>query len=202
MKDLKNKLIALTLILAPFIGFSQLCSKTVNYCMYPKKDGFLFNGQSQSGAFLQGDTAEVTIVVYNNMEYRISACCPLNEELSGKLQFQVIEMTKEAQWKTSTVTQTVNIVDGGGKITGTKEVTKEVKKRVYVKTPIVRYDGFAEKEASEFVMISSKTRKLTIKVYVPEVGGEGGDLEVSDLSCIGLLIEHRPAQKNIGQFGR
>ena len=201
MNKLTVKSLLLGLMLFPLLGISQLCYKTVDFCLYPKKDGYVFNGQSQSGAFLQGDTAEVTIVVYKDMEYRISGCCPQSEELNGKLQFQIIETVKEGQWKTYEVKEKVTDVNDQGE-EYEKTITKQVKKRVFVKTPIVRYDGFKQKEASAFEMISSKTRKLTIKVYVPEVGGEGGALEADDLACVGLLIEHRPAPKNIGKFTR
>jgi len=203
MLKFKNRFFAIVLLLAPFVGQSQICYKTVNDCMYKKKDGFVFNGQSQSGAFIQGDTAEVTIVVYKNMEYRISACCPQSEELDGKLQFQVVENVKKPEWKVFEIKETITLVDSAGLDTGeTKTITKEIKKRVYTKQAIMRYNGYKEEGKSEFLMISDKTRKLTIQVLVPIVGGEGGELEADQLACVGLLIEHRPAPKNIGKFGR
>ena len=67
---------------------------------------------------------------------------------------------------------------------------------------IVRYDGYKDEEASLFEFISDKTRKLIVEVYIPEVGGEGGDLEAGQVVCVGLLMEHRPAQKNLGKFGK
>jgi uncharacterized protein YaiE (UPF0345 family) len=191
-------------VLVTSMSFAQnnFCTGTVAECVLPKKDGFVFNGQSQSGAFIQGDTAKVTIVVYKDMEYRITACCPMFQQLSGKLKFRIIEEVSEAKWVTSMVTEKVDITNADGEVTGQKEVTKEVKKRVFEKVSIVRYDGYKEEKGNEFVMISDKTRKLTIEVYVPVLGGEGSGLQADDLACIGLLIEHRPAPKNISQFGR
>ncbi|CAG5082177.1 hypothetical protein [Parvicella tangerina] len=176
-----------------------LCNGAVKHCIFNKKDGYVFNQQSKSGSFIQGDTAEVTIVVYKNMDYRISACAPEVEELQGQMKFKIVEEIKEAEWQTNTVTQTVTEYDDNGNAVD-KEVTKEVKKRVYVKKKVVRYDGYKDEEENIFEFISDKTRKLTIQVYIPEVGGEGGELAADDVVCIGLLIEHRPAPKNFGKF--
>ncbi|MCB9195139.1 MAG: hypothetical protein H6598_02855 [Flavobacteriales bacterium] len=176
-----------------------LCNGCVKHCIYNKKDGYVFNQQSKSGAFIQGDTAEVTIVVYKDMDYRISVCAPEVDELYGKMKFKIIEEVKEAEWVTSTVTETIDVEDANGNITQ-KQVQKEVKKRVYVSKKIVRYDGYKLEEENIFEFVSDKTRKLTIQVYIPEVGGEGGELEADDVVCIGLLIEHRPAPKNFGKF--
>jgi hypothetical protein len=183
------------------IAQNNFCTGTVAECVLPKKDGFVFNGQSQSGAFIQGDTAKVTIVVYKDMEYRITACCPMFQELNGKLKFRIIEEVSEAKWVTSMVTEKVDVTNADGEVTGQKEVTKEVKKRVFEKVNIVRYDGYKQEKGNEFIMISDKTRKLTVEVYVPVLGGEGSGLQADDLACVGLLIEHRPAPKNISQFG-
>lgn len=176
-----------------------LCNGAVKHCIYNKKDGYVFNQQSKSGAFLQGDTAEITIVVYKNMDYRISACAPEVEELQGQMKFKIVEEVKEPEWQTSMVTETVTEYDDEGNAND-KEVTKEVKKRVYVTKKIVRYDGYKDEEENIFEFISDKSRKLTIQVYIPEVGGEGGDLEADDVVCVGLLVEHRPAPKNFGKF--
>ncbi len=200
---LKNILVGVGILFtSSTFAQNNFCTGTVQECLYPRKDGFVFNGQSQSGAFIQGDTAKVTIVVYKDMEYRMTACCPQFQELNGKLKFRIIEEVSEPRWITTTVTEKVDVVDAEGVVTGSKNVTKEVKKRVFDKVKIVRYDGYKEEKGNEFVMISDKTRKLTIEVYVPVMGGEGSGLQADDLACIGLLIEHRPAPKNISTFGR
>lgn len=201
--NLKNIFVGISVLVSSF-SFAQnnFCTGTVQECLLPKKDGFVFNGQSQSGAFIQGDTAKVTIVVYKDMEYRITACCPMFQELSGKLKFRIIEEVSEARWVTSTITVKEDIVNADGEVTGQKDKTQEVKKRVFDKVKIIRYDGYKEEKGNEFVMISDKTRKLTVEVYVPVIGGEGSGLQADDLACIGLLIEHRPAPKNISSFGR
>ena len=142
MKNLINKILLLALVAVPMLtsaqGSQYMCNGTVQDCIYNKKDGYVYNQQSQSGAFMQGDTAEVTIVVYKDMDYRISACCPDYEEMQGKLKFRIIEVVKTAEWVTKTVTETVSETvykkdeygDDIEEVVG-KQVQKEVKKRVY-----------------------------------------------------------------------
>ncbi len=213
MKKLINKILLLALVSVPMLSHAQgsqyMCNGVVQDCIYNKKDGYVYNQQSQSGAFMQGDTAKVTLVVYKNMDYRISACCPDYEEMDGKLKFRVIEEVKEAAWVTNTVTETVvetiyttDEYDNEVAEDVEKQVTKEVKKRVFTKKEVIRYDGYKDEEASLFEFISDKTRKLIVEVYIPEVGGEGGDLEAGQIVCVGLLVEHRPAPKNLGKFGK
>jgi len=79
-----NILIIIFLMAMPLIDFAQShreCYNTVSYCETDRKAGFTKNMQSLSGAFEQGDTSEVQIIVYKNMEYRISICSPSNPEL-------------------------------------------------------------------------------------------------------------------------
>ena len=54
-----------------------------------------------------------------------------------------------------------------------------------------------DEDSQEFIFVSDKTRKLTIKVYIPEVEGvdENSGLGAEAYACIGLLIEHQPAAK-------
>ena len=205
MKKLISKFALFAFASISMVSYGQtsqyLCNGVVQDCIYNKKDGYVFNQQSQSGAFMQGDTAEVTIVVYKDMDYRISACCPDYMEMDGKLKFKITETVKEAEWVTSTVTETVSEENADGEFVE-KKVQKEVKKRVFTEKKIVRYNGYKSEEASLFEFISDKTRKLTIEVYIPDVGGEGGELEAGQIVCVGLLIEHRPAPKNLGKFGK
>ena len=63
----------------PLIDFAQSqkeCYNTVSFCPTERKEGFTKNMQSLSGAFQQGDTSIVQIIVYKNMEYRVSVCSP------------------------------------------------------------------------------------------------------------------------------
>ncbi len=90
----------------PLVDFSQNqgeCYNTVSFCPTHKKDGFTKNMQSLSGAFEQGDTSIVQIIVYKNMEYRISLCSPSHPDLQGKFQFKIIEDIKKGVWKENTI---------------------------------------------------------------------------------------------------
>ncbi len=71
----------------------------VKYCSHAKRDGFLRNGQSLSGAFVEGDTAEVAVIVYKDMEYRMSLCSPTHDQLDGKFEFKIVEKITKPTWK-------------------------------------------------------------------------------------------------------
>ena len=48
--------------------------------------------------------------------------------------------------------------------------------------------------SQDFIFQSSQTRKLSIKVYVPDDGGGemSAGLSGSNYACVGLLVEHQP----------
>ena len=73
-------------------------------------------------------------------------------------------------------------------------IEKKSRRRVYNKVDVVRYDNKKDEDAQEFIFISDKTRKLTIKVYIPspEGGDESQGLGAETYACVGLLIEHQP----------
>lgn len=198
MKKLFANLLLAVLVMAPSAFLSQNCHGTVKYCPNKKKEGFTYNGQSLSGAFVQGDTAEVTIIVYKNMEYRMSLCSPTQYDLNGKFEFQVVEKITKPGWKDITTYETVEKYnEETGELIGEERVEKKSRKRVYNKVEVVRYDNKKDEDAQEFIFVSDKTRKLTIKVYIPEVPGvdENEGLGAEAYACVGLLIEHQPAAK-------
>ena len=93
-------------MLAPVIDYAQSqkeCYNTVSFCP-PQKKWDLLNKKSLSGAFEQGDTSVVQIIVYKNMEYRISICSPSNPELTGQFQFKIAEDVTKGVWKETTQT--------------------------------------------------------------------------------------------------
>ena len=197
MKKFIQSLSFALLFASPFLGAAQDCFQTVKYCPHGKKDGFVYNGQSVSGAFVQGDTAEITIIVYKDMEYRMSICSPNNYNMNGKFQFQVVEMITKAVWEEKKTYVTEEKFDEDGQPLGEEKVEKVTRKRVYKKTPVVRYDNSKDENAQEFIFVSDKTRKLTIKVFVPEMDGvdEGDGLGGDTYACVGFLIEHQPGPK-------
>ena len=188
MNKLKFLPLAAILIIAPIISFTQSqreCYNTVSFCETQKKMGFTGNMQSLSGAFEQGDTSVVQIIVYKNKEYRISVCSPSNPELLGQFQFKIAEDVTKGVWKETTK----KYVDEAG-----VEQTKTTRKRVYEKSEVVRYDNSKDEMSQDFIFQSNQTRKLKVKVYVPDSdGGEmSSGLSGSSYACVGLLIEHQP----------
>ena len=205
MKRLFTNLFLVALVIVPGSLFSQNCRNIVKYCDHAKRDGFLRNGQSLSGAFAQGDTAEITVIVYKDMEYRMSLCSPTHDELDGKFEFKIVEQITKPYWdeeKVSEVEEVTKLDENGDEMYDdegypmVEEVAtiKVIKKRRYKKVDVVRYDNKKDEDAQEFVFISDKTRKLTIKVYIPlpEGGDEGQGLGAETYACVGLLIEHQP----------
>jgi len=194
MKRLFTNLFLVALVIAPSALFSQNCRNIVKYCDHAKREGFLRNGQSLSGAFAQGDTAEITVIVYKNMEYRMSLCSPTHDELDGKFEFKIVEKITKPSWKEVTTFEMEEIYDEYGDFVGEEKIPIKSRRRVYNKVDVVRYDNKKDEDAQEFVFISDKTRKLTIKVYIPlpEGGDESQGLEAETYACVGLLIEHQP----------
>ena len=205
MKRLFTNLFLVALVIAPSALLSQNCRNIVKYCSHAKRDGFLRNGQSLSGAFAQGDTAEITFVVYKDMEYRISLCSPTHDELDGKFEFKIIEKITKPYWEEEEVSEVEEVekldengddmYDDDGNIMYEEVATiKMIKRRRYKKLDVVRYDNKKDEDAQEFIFISDKTRKLTMKVFIPspEGGEESQGLEAETYACVGLLIEHQP----------
>ena len=191
-----NILILISLMAMPLIDFAQShreCYNTVSYCETDRKAGFTKNMQSLSGAFEQGDTSEVQIIVYKNMEYRISVCSPSNPEFLGKFQFKISEDINTGVWKETTIYVDSTYEDENYD-TQTVKVPKLQRKRVYEVTEKVRYDNVDDEMSQDFVFTSNKTRKLKVKVYVPKAEGEemSSGLSGSNYACVGLLIEHQP----------
>lgn len=181
----------------PVSMVAQDCFGTVKLCPRKKKEGFTYNNQSLSGAFIQGDTAEVTIIVYKNMEYRMSLCSPDKDELNGSFQFKVVEQITKPAWREIKSYEIVEKTNAAGDVIGEEKVEKIRKKRVYRKVDVVRYDNKKDDDSQEFIFVSDKTRKLTLKIFIPELGGgeEASGLEAGSYACVGMLLEHQPGPK-------
>ena len=180
----------------PLVDYAQsqsVCYNTVSFCDTKRKEGFTKNMQSLSGAFEQGDTSVVQIIVYKSMEYRVSVCSPSNSELDGKIQFKISEDINRGFWKENTIE-----VDSTYENENFEEVTVKVpktqRKRVYETIEELRYDNADDEMSQDFVFRSDKTRKLKVKVYIPDSESEemSSGLSGSSYSCIGILIEHQP----------
>jgi len=186
------------LILSSVSSFGQNdCFQFVRVCDNAKKEGYFYNGQSKSGAFVTGDTTEVTMIAYKGMDYRISACAD-EEAMPGPVQIRVVERMKRARWKDVTISEKVEKTDAEGNVVYDElenpvmqTVTRTEKKRVYEMKETVRYDS--KKDGGDFSFMSDRTRKLHIEVIVPGAGGGDGlaSEEGVMVACVGLLVEHR-----------
>lgn len=193
---LKISLFTITFIIPLLYNAQEECRGIQKYCSPShKKSGFVYNGQSVFGAFAQGDTSEVSIVVYKDMDYRIVLCAG-EEAIDGKIEFKVVEMVSKPYWKEVKVIETEEIYNEETGETTEKKVEKLSKKRVYGKVEAVRYDNTKHETNPEFNFTSDKTRKLIIKVYIPELGEDvSNGLAEDAMSCIGMLIEHKQTLK-------
>ena len=90
--------ILVILFVFPIASYAQDCHNKVRYCPHSKREGYIFNMQSESGAFVQGDTSEVSIIVYKGMEYKISLCSPSHPQLNGSFQFKIVEHVTRGEW--------------------------------------------------------------------------------------------------------
>ena len=193
-----NFLTIILLMAMPLFYQSQIeCYNTVSFCDTESKQGFTRNMQSLSGAFAPGDTSIVQIIVYKNMEYRVSLCSPSHPDLEGKFQFKIIEEIKKGVWKEniievdSTNLDDEPVTDMNG---NTLKILKTQRKRVFETTQEVRYDNSEHEMSQNFIFTSNKTRKLKIKVYVPSTETEEMSSGLSGITfaCVGLLLEHQP----------
>jgi hypothetical protein len=196
MNKIKFRHIVLLLFIVPLITFSQNggeCYNTVSFCPVGKRLGFTKNMQSFSGAFEQGDTSVVTIVVYKGMEYRISICSPSHPQLEGQFQFKVSEKVTTGTWKEETTYEEETYFDDDYN-EQIRKIPTTIKRRVFVSEEVVRYDNNDDEMSQEFIFQSNKTRKLNIKVFVPadDAGEMSSGLSGSNYACVGLLVEHQP----------
>ncbi len=198
MSKIKFIRVVVSILIIPMFSFGQnqgTCYNTVSFCPVGKRMGFTKNMQSFSGAFEMGDTSVVTIVVYKGMEYRISLCSPSHQELEGQFQFKISEKVTKGVWKEETKISYEPVLDDDGYDTGdSTQKVDVIKRRVYETEEVVRYDNADDEMSQDFIFQSNQTRKLSIKVYVPDEGaGEmSSGLSGSNYACIGLLIEHQP----------
>ena len=189
-----NFLTTIFLMVLPLFYQSQKeCYNTVSFCDTDSKSGFTRNMQSLSGAFEPGDTNIVQIIVYKNMEYRVSLCSPSHPDFEGKFEFKITEEIKKGVWKENTIEVDSTYEDENFEEV-TVKVTKTQRKRIFETTEEVRYDNSEDEMSQEFIFTSDKTRKLKIKVYIPSSETEEMSSGLSGVTfvCVGLLIEHQP----------
>jgi hypothetical protein len=83
-------------ILSSVMLFSQasVCGQFHRkYCVVETKDGgkagWMYNAQSKSGLFNQGQTSKIRCVIYKGMDYRVNVCC--ETALGDKLNYKIFD---------------------------------------------------------------------------------------------------------------
>lgn len=212
----KNILLALA-VLAPFAGQSQQKCKGIQFeCLDIKKDepknkadkkgaAWTVTGQSRYGNFAYGDTTEVTITVYKGVNYRISFCA-LDPAVQGKITYQIVERKTTPQSEEYFVTEEVPKTNADGEIMYDDQgnpinETKTIKKvrRIYGKTPVVRYDNTKDSNKQWVEFTTDQDRSLIVKVVIPASGEAAkNDLSPQGYACVGMLIEQQMGPQSGG----
>lgn len=205
-----KSLIILVALLAPVASWAQKCKGVQYECADVKKEEgkskgqknaakWTITGQSRYGTFPYGDTTEITITVFKGVNYRLSFCSA-DDQINGKIQFQIIERKTMAQTEEYFVTEQVPKTDADGNIVMDQNgnpvmETKSIKKtrRVYGKQPVVRYDSAKDSNKQWCEFTTDQDRSLIIRVILPTGGGEKpkNDLNPEGFACIGMLVEQQ-----------
>jgi len=191
------------------MSFAQYCNHFHDkYCYPSENDLFKLNGQSKSALFSKGQTSELSIIVYNKQDYRISVC--MDENLGEQIKFKIYETKKV---KVEKVIETKSMEDeyekdengelvedeyGENILTGNQiEVIEKETKVVIEKQKQLLYDNSEDGFSQEIEFTVESTRRLTVEITVPNGGGgeastkkRGKLMKSSDMGCVGLLVEH------------
>lgn len=216
------------LLLSGATAYSQNCTGTHSlYCNpYLGKDkdqrkaeeaaNWQTTTQSKSGAFVQGDTVDINIVIQKDTKYRITVCSA-DEAIDGKIQMMVVETEtvikmvpkkeKVTRPKEDAKGQPVYTITLGDEMTDDngntyrdtirepvmETVEVEKKERTYVKKEKELYDNADNDNAQSYIFTTDRTRKVTVRIITPVAGGtakKGKGLGTEAVSCVGVLIEH------------
>ncbi|MCB9222787.1 MAG: hypothetical protein R2780_10655 [Crocinitomicaceae bacterium] len=151
------------------------CSKTHYFCSSQlpeeqKEEFYTLNNQSQSATFAKGKTYKMSFIAYTGYDYRISVCTDV-EEGGDKVRFELFHDA------------VVRVKDEFG------NTNIQRKKESLYKN--------SDDNLSPYLEFSvDKTTKFYLDVGVP-VSGESKDkkLAKTDNVCVGVLLEHRKAEK-------
>ena len=218
------------LLLSVTSAYSQNCTGTHTlYCNpYLGKDkntrkveeaaNWQSSTQSKSGAFVQGDTVNINIVVQKDQKYRITTCSA-NDELSGKIQMMILETETKVAYRVKKV-QKPKIETESTTTTEESDVplssltpeqadslmatynkpqaepiieTVTEKERYYIKKEKILYNNADNNNEQSYIFTTDRTRKLTVRIITPVAGGgakKAKGLGTETVSCVGVLIEH------------
>ncbi|MBD3638586.1 MAG: hypothetical protein HUJ25_14630 [Crocinitomicaceae bacterium] len=157
-----------------FQAYSQ-CAKTHYFCTSllseeQQKEYWSLNNQSKSATFAKGKTYKMSFIAYKGYDYRISVCTDIIEG-GDKVRFELFHDA------------IVRVKDEYGNTNIKRQKESLYKNADDNLSPMV-----------EFAV--DKTTKFFLDVAVPE-SGESQDrkLKKSDNVCVGVLLEHKKADK-------
>lgn len=182
MKHINKLIIIAVVIILPSISLGQYCNHFhKKYCSPSEDDMFKLNGQSKSALFNKGQTSELSILVYQKMDYRISLC--MDQNLGSQIGFKIYEMKR------------VNVESTDG-----EKSTKGVERQREL-----LYDNSEDNYAHEIEFTVEKSRRLVVEITIPNDGDGSGKkksklLKSTDMGCVGILVEHMTTPKT-GFYG-
>jgi len=181
MKFITKIVLIIVVLIIPSMSFGQYCNNYYKkHCKTSDYDMFKLNGQSKSALFKKGQTSELSILVYQNMDYRISLC--MDENIGDQVGFKIFEM-KKVRVEKIIKDNTVILVENQ------KELL---------------YDNSTDDNANEVEFTVEKSRRLVVEIAVPSGGVSGKKkskkLKSNGMGCIGILVEHMTTPKT-GFYG-
>lgn len=163
---MKYLVFTLTLLFAGNI--ESQCPDSRSFCMSGSRDGWMFNNQSKSATFEKGEKYEMSFIAYKGISYRLAVCTDLRDE-SEDIEFEIYE---------------------------SKSVKREENGRLrYSKEYVTIYSNKEDEMSQDFTFSSDKTRKLYLRMSVPNGESKGKDNNTLDLLCVGVLLEHQKTPK-------
>jgi hypothetical protein len=208
------------LLLSGASAYSQNCTNTHTlYCNpYLGKDkntrkaeeaaNWQTTTQSKSGAFVQGDTVDINIVIQKDTKYRITVGSA-DEAIQGKIQMKMVETETKAVMVSKFVKENQQKKDAQGNLIynitidsngdtlqepAMEIVNVEKKERAYQKKEKPLYDNADNDNAQTYIFTTDRTRKVVVRIITPVAGGGSGKktkgLGTEAVSCVGVLIEH------------
>ncbi len=152
---------------------AQNCREEHTYCDRSKDKSWQISPQSKSGTFAKGDVHEISVILYDGVDYRFSFCSN-KPEMEGKLEFEIF------------TEKTVRKYD-------------PAKKRVgYMKERQSKYNNREDEMAQSIEFQAHGTKKVFIRIRVPDGASEGSSkrkLKASDVVCVGVLVQHQRGSK-------
>jgi hypothetical protein len=145
------------------------CRETWKFCRRGDKS-FQFNSQSTSGVVEMGNDQTLSIMVYKDVVYRFSFCSD-RDEVNGKIQFDIFEM------------KTVQRYD------------PQKQRNVYEQERVYVFRNTEVEMVQEIEFTSRETRRLFVRIVVPEAGSGDRKMKMSDYVCVGALVEHKKGEK-------